>query len=129
MNGEIYQISLSQFYVMMDTCSDEDRENIHKAAELSTEIIVGIFGNQPVCFIGLAPRTLMSDTAYAWMMVTNYGKSHTLLLARYGRGFVAVMLAKYCRIVGHCFDPRSVKWLKSLGAKFVSEIEFEFRRD
>jgi hypothetical protein len=128
MNGEIYQISLGQF-ILMYKFPKNDRDNIIRAAALSSEIIVGMFNGEAVCFIGLAPRTLISDTAYAWMIVTDFGKSHGLLLARYAKSFVETMLLKYRRVTGHCFEPKSVRWLKSLGAEFLSEIEFEFRRD
>jgi hypothetical protein len=128
MNGEIYQISLGQFLVMMDSYPPEDTELIMKSAAMSTEIIVGMYDGRAVCFIGLAPRTLLSDTAYVWMLVTEFGRGHGILLARYGKAFVTTMLLKYPRIVGHCFEARSAKWLLSLGAVFLSEIEFEFRR-
>jgi hypothetical protein len=127
MNAEIYQVSLAQFMKMIG--DHDDREVIHAAARFCSEILVGMFGGSPLCYIGLAPRTLISSEAYAWMLVTSEGEKHPFLLARYARGVLETVLLKYPIIYGHCFNAKSARWLRSLGAEFTSEIEFEFRRD
>lgn len=124
MNVEIYQISAGQFEAMMPEALPEER----KAAKLAAEIIVGLYDEKPLCFIGLIPLTFLSDQAYIWMILTDHGAKHRLLLARYGWGFVKTVLLKYNILRGHCFTPLAVRWLKHLGAVFVSETDFELRR-
>ena len=127
MNAEIYQVSLDQFMAMIADRSD--KETVYAAARFCSEILVGVFGGTPLVFIGLAPRTLLSDEAYAWMLVTPEGEKHPLLLARYATGVLDTILVKYTRIFGHCFSPKSARWLRCLGADFLSETEFEFGRE
>jgi hypothetical protein len=126
MNGEIYQISKEQFCRMLEDIPG--RQYAIASAGVASEIIVGMFGDKPLCYIGLTPKTLISDSAYVWMIVTDEGFKHRFLLARYGKGFVETVLAKYTCIFGYCFSESSARWLKSLGAKFTSENEFEIRR-
>jgi hypothetical protein len=125
MNGEIYQISKEQFIAMVNQPVDK---NLTEAVVLSTDIIVGMFNNQPLCFIGIAPRSLVSDSAYIWMITTDEGKRHSILIARYAKSFVEIVMLKYSFIFGDCFDEKSRNWLRHLGAKFTSLTQFEFRR-
>jgi len=124
MNVEMYQLEKSQFMSMHGEAPLE----VAKAADLSSTILVGIFNSKPLCYIGLIPKTLTSDTAYVWMIVTELGERHPLLLALNAKRVRDRILAKYSCVWGHCFGSKSIAWLTSFGAKFVSEIEFEFRR-
>lgn len=126
MNGEIFEVSFERFGQMLE--ADEGRENTMFMAKLASEILVGMFDDQPLCYIGLIPRTLISSEVYVWLLVTDEGKRHPFILARYARGIVETVLLKYTLMYGHCFNEKSARWLRSLDAEFVSPTEFQFRR-
>lgn len=126
MNAELYQITYSQFESMLGDV--ESRQVNLDAARLSAEIIVGMYGDKPMCFIGFAPVTMLSDQAYVWMLLTAEGHKHPLLFARHAESFLRRALDKYARIFGHCFTTKSAVWLRYLGANFFNDVEFEFRR-
>lgn len=123
---EIFQISENQFINMI--ALRPDAKAVMAAANLSTELIVGMYADAPACYIGLAPRTLLSNEAYIWLIVTEVGEAHTRLLARYSQQFIATTLLKYSILHGHCFTESAKKWLVWLGAEFVGEYEFEIKR-
>ncbi len=123
MNAEIFRVSHAQFMALTG-----HRPEYDVIGKLCEDIIVGMFGGVAMVFIGLSPRTILSTEAYAWMIVTDEGQRHPLLLARYAKGVRDTILGKYSMIYGHCFAERSANWLRSLGATFVSETEFEIRR-
>jgi hypothetical protein len=123
MNLEIFLISKDKFAELI---GDMDGKSAAiAAAGLSAEIIVGMIGDKPIGFVGIAPRTLMSTEAYIWMIANG---EHPYLFNKYGRKFVETITEKYTLLFGHCFNRRSAIWLKYLGAEFISETEFEFRR-
>jgi hypothetical protein len=127
MNGEVFEVSFERFGQMVEVA--EGREIVMFMAKLASEILVGMFDDKPLCYIGLIPRTLISSEVYVWLLVTDEGKQHPFILARYARGIVETVMLKYTLLYGHCFNEKSARWLRSLGAEFVSETEFEFRRD
>jgi hypothetical protein len=124
---EIFQISAEQFETMI--ADDPDAKTAMTAAKFSAELIVGMYNEVPAIYVGLAPRTLLSDDAYIWLIVTEVGAAHGRLLARYSREFIATALLKYSVLRGHCFSPSAAKWLRWLGAEFVGVYEFEIRRN
>lgn len=125
MNGvEIYQVSFDQFVKLRGDASDVELS----AAKLASEIITGIYNGEVLGFVGLVPPTLLSDEAYIWMITTEAGEQHPILLARYGTGLIQTALLKYRELFGHCFNARSARWLKYLGAEFTSETQFVIRR-
>lgn len=126
MNAEIYQVSFGQFADMIG--DRDDRDIVLSAAKLASEIIVGMFNDKPVCYIGLVPRTLLAPDAYIWLIITLEGKQHPFIIGRYGPEIIKTALLKYTKLYGHCFSEPAAKWLRSLGAEFKSEIEFEIRR-
>lgn len=126
MDGVVYSITAAQFEEMIEP--RYHNQVVLSAVNLSIEILVGMYGGQPLCYIGLAPRTLISSEVYAWMIVTEVGEKHPFILARHANAVLDRILSQYSRVFGHCFEPRSVKWLKALGAEFTSATEFEFRR-
>jgi len=125
-NVEIYQISFEQYAQMTEGM--EGREILLSAAKLASEIIIGKYGEEILAFIGLVPPHILSDQAYVWMLTTVEGEAHPILLARYGKGVIDTALAKYRVLFGHCFTARSKYRLTYMGAEFVSETQFEFRR-
>lgn len=124
MNAEIYQVSFEQFASMIG--EHEYRSVILGRAKLATEILVGMLGVTPVMYLGLEPPTLLADEAYVWMIVPQSG--HTYTLAKYAHETLETIMLKYNRLYGHCFEEHSERWLRSLGAEFLSPTEFEIRR-
>lgn len=123
MNAELYQITREQFRELAVPTDVEDA-----AAELASEIIVGMLGGRPLVFIGLCPRTILGNSAYVWMITTHFGFAHPRVLARRASEVLNTILSRYDRIDGHCFDPKSQRWLHALGAGFTEPTRFEFRR-
>ena len=126
MDGVVYTITQREFWNLLDP--KYKTNPLEVAVNLSADLLVGMFNGRPLCFIGLANRTLLSSEAYVWMLVTDYGQEHPLILARHGKSVLQTIMSKYTYIFGHCFNKKSADWLRALGAVFTSEIEFEFRR-
>ncbi len=124
MNSEIYQIDFARFISLQD---DYD-EAVFEAGKLSSEIIVGMYSGRVLCYIGIIPQTFLSESGYVWMIMTDFGEKHRFIIARRTKRALAHVQQKYSRLFGHCFAESSRRWLESLGAKFTSETEFEFRR-
>lgn len=123
MNVEIYQIDEVRFGEMVDS------PEAISAAKLSSDIIVAMFDSQPLCFIGLIPQTMVSESAYVWMITTEAGAEHKLIIARHAREFLNRLYTKYSTLFGHCFELKSENWLRSLGAEFTAANVFELRRE
>lgn len=123
MNGRIYQITREQFQLMANPSFDQA-----EAADLSTKILVGIYANQPLVYVGLIPLSLIDDSAYMWSIVRPEAAEHKVIFGRHAKAVVARILEFYPRLIGHSFEPSAVRWLQSLGAKFLTETEFEIRR-
>lgn len=126
MNAEVYQISFAQFDQMIGPI--ESKPIVLSAAKLASDILVVMYEDGPVCYLGIVPPTLLADHAYIWMMSTPYGESHPYIFGRYGRKIMETILLKYRIVFGDCFSQKSASWLKRIGAEFVSETRFEFRR-
>lgn len=126
MNAEIYEVSFEQFTSMIS--EHPYRKIVLSAAKLCSEILVGMYAGKPLIYLGISPPTLLADECYAWMVVTDEGAVHPFILARYARGVRDTILLKYTRIYGDCFEEKSARWLRSLGAEFTSATQFEIRR-
>lgn len=123
MNGRIYQITREQFQLMANPSFDQA-----EAADLSTRILVGIYANQPLVYVGLIPLTLLDDSAYMWSIVRPEAAEHKVIFGRHAKAVVARILEFHPRLIGHCFTESSARWLRSLGATFLTDTEFEIRR-
>jgi hypothetical protein len=123
---EIFEISFDAYAKRMAGVPGE--EVLLSAAKLATDLIVATYGEETLVYIGLIPPTLLSDEAYIWMLTTEAGHRHPILLARYARGFIDTALTKYRALYGHCFEPKSAHWLRYLGAEFHTETQFKIRR-
>lgn len=122
MSVEIYSLDFNQF---------RDRVTAPEAlsaAKLSSDLIVAMYNSRPLCFLGLIPKTMISDSAYIWMITTLHGYTHSLIIARHAKEMLGQLQTKYSVLFGHCFEVKSKRWLKSLGAEFVAANVFELRR-
>lgn len=103
---------------------------------LKSQVVwVGYEDNKVLCYLGLIPPTLLSDTAYLWLNVTEHMQAHVFIFVRYSQRVVEDMLDQFPRIIGHCelANHRAQRWLRWLGATFGEPIDdkalpFEIRR-
>lgn len=86
---------------------------------------LGKIDGEFACIWGLIPPTLLSSTAYLWLLVGEPVDRHKFVFVRHSQIEIRRMLDIYPTIVGHCDvrHKRSMQWLKWLGAKFAMPNE------
>lgn len=86
---------------------------------------IGYYDQLAVCAWGLVPPTLLSDSAYLWMITLEVPEGAEFLLVRHSQIEIRKMLKMYPLIVGHCEigAERSIRWLRWLGAKFGEPVK------
>ncbi len=106
---------------MGDKLTDEGRKNLAKCSDCTTTVWAGYVDEELVCIWGLVPPTLLSEMAYLWLHTTEGVKDHEFIFVRRSQRAIQEVLKMYPLIVGHCEvgSPRSVRWLKWLGAVFA----------
>lgn len=111
----------------------EHREILLRSVKNATHLWIGTHYETILCFFGLNPPTLLSDTAYLWLYSTPAMQGRTVSLIRHSKRAVQEWHSLYSCIVGHCHcdKPRSLAWLRMIGAEFGeptgSVIPFEIR--
>ena len=68
--------------------------------------------------VGVTSVTLLSDTAYLWIVTTKVVEEHPFVFARYSQMFIRSLLQQQYTSIQGCVDPqftKSVRWLKWLG--------------
>jgi hypothetical protein len=98
----------------------ERKATLHRCIMASSVVWTGYADDEPICMWGLVPPTLLSASAYLWLLTTEQIKDHQFALVRHSQIEMEKMLEAYPLIVGHCDlrHPNSVRWLKWLGAVF-----------
>lgn len=136
MNGVLKEIDLETMRDLIsqqpsDSIDDTSRKILLASGEASRTLYAGTIGDKLLCFVGLAPPTLLSDRAYLWLYVTPDVANHKVMFGRHAIRLVMAMKQVYPIIVGHCDNGRSIAWLRSLGATFLEPqgpiIPFEIR--
>lgn len=96
------------------------RECIHR----SVDIRQGLLNGKVACAWGLIPPTLLSDTAYLWLLTTDIVVEHKFLFIRHSQRYIEEALKKYPTIIGDVIgDNRSaMRWLQWLGAEFAPQV-------
>lgn len=104
--------------------SPVDQETILRSIMNSSRTWAGLVDNKLVAMWGLIPPTLMSDTAYLWLVTTKHLRGHQFLFIRHSQRAVEAMLEDYEEIVGHTLieNRPAQQWLRWLGAKFGDPI-------
>ena len=111
----------------------ENEKLLRQCLRLSEVSWVGMVDGEVLCFYGLIPPSLISDTAYLWLQTAPALNEHVFTFVRNSQIVIRDMLKYYPRIVGDCrlVDDRAIVWLKWLGATFGSptatHIPFEIR--
>jgi hypothetical protein len=88
----------------------------------STDVRYGYVDNQCACVWGLIPPTLLSGSAYLWLLTTDLVEQHKFLFVRHSQRWIEEALQVYPTIIGDWIpgDPRSRRWLEWLGAEFAA---------
>ncbi len=102
---------------------------------VSQMIRVGKVDDIISCIWGLIPPSFISTKAYLWLLTTDQTSAHQFHLVRHSQLEIARLLDYYDIIIGHCStkQPKSIRWLKWLGAEFndpdeLGRLPFQIRR-
>jgi hypothetical protein len=90
---------------------------IDMSIRLSFDPIAAVAPEGLVCLFGVAPVTLLSDTAAPWLLGTDLMTRRAREALRTARGYLVWARQRYPRLVNHV-DARntpSVRWLSALG--------------
>jgi hypothetical protein len=113
---------------------ENEKDNFERCLMLSSDLWVGIVNEELICFWGLAPSTLLSNSAHLWLYTVEALKKHEFVFVRKSQLVVEAMLDLYPTITGYTDRRRSkaIRWLKWLGAEFGhpegDDIPFVIRR-
>lgn len=87
---------------------------------ISEEVFFGEIDGAPACVWGLIPPTILSESAYLWLLCTDVVSDHTFVFVRKSQIVMEELRKRYPLIVGNCVasDTKAIRWLKWLGAEF-----------
>lgn len=107
----------------------EDLEEMEEAAERSKTLIAGMYEGKLMCILGFVPGSLVSDTAYAWLLTTDAALDHPVVYGRYTKRVLAKVKETYPRLVGICLKDNKLSkaWLERLGAKVIDHTPVSWR--
>lgn len=88
----------------------------------SIEIRQGLVDGKLACVWGLIPPTLLSDSAYLWLLTTPLVAEHKFLFVRHSQIHIQELLKTYPKIIGDVGNQQAKRWLEWLGAKFHKQI-------
>ena len=90
----------------------------------SIEIRQGLLDGEIACAWGLIPPTLLSDTAYLWLLTTDIIAEHKFLFVRHSQRYIESALKAYPTIIGDVIghNPSARRWLQWLGAEFAPMV-------
>ena len=85
----------------------------------SLELWVGKIDGKIACVFGLIPPTILSDTAYLWLLTTDAVDEHTFRFVRHSQRWMEEVLNRYSGVQGHVeqYNRKAIRWLKWLGAE------------
>lgn len=116
MNAELHPLRQDQLAVIVH-CWPE-RAAIIGCARLADPLFIALLGPTLLGFVGLIPRSTLSDTAYVWVQVAPDARHHRLAIARLAHRWLPIIHTRYPNLHGHCFNASARRWLRSLGAMF-----------
>ena len=104
--------------------SDNEYENLQRYLARTTMMWGGEIDGDIVCVFGVAPPTLISDSAMLWLWATDKVKDHEFIFVRRSQIIVKELLTQYSKLRGMCVreSTRSIRWVKWLGGKFGEPI-------
>ena len=86
----------------------------------SSEIYYGMVDGKVACVWGFIQPTILSSTAYLWLLTTDIAAQHKFLLVRHSQMFIEEALKTWPTIIGNCAidDEKAIRWIKWLGGRF-----------
>ena len=86
----------------------------------SIEVRQGLVDGKVACAWGLIPPTVLSNTAYLWLLTTDIIAEHKFLFIRHSQRYIEEALKKYPTIIGDVIghNPPARKWIQWLGGEF-----------
>jgi|SRR5580693_785470 hypothetical protein len=86
----------------------------------SIEIRQGLVDGKIACVWGLIPPTVLSTTAYLWLLTTDIIAEHKFLFVRHSQRYIEEALKKYPTIIGEVIghNPSASRWIHWLGGEF-----------
>lgn len=86
----------------------------------SIEIRQGLVDGKVACVWGLIPPTILSNTAYLWLLTTDIIAEHRFLFVRYSQRYIEEALKIYPTIIGDVVghNTSAKKWIQWLGGEF-----------
>lgn len=96
---------------------------------------VGQINGDLACAWGLIPPTILSDTAYIWLITTPLVEEHKFIFTRHSQLIVEQILQRYSTVCGECLrdDVGAIRWVKWLGGKFEfpegKKVRFVIRKE
>lgn len=87
---------------------------------------VGKVDGKVACVWGLIAPSVLSDTAYLWLLTTDLVDEHKFMFIRWSQRYIEKMLVIYPHIIGNADTrfPNNIRWLKFLGATFAEPEGF-----
>ena len=99
-------------------------ETMQECMKRSVEVRYGLIDGEVACVWGLIPPTILSDTAYLWLLTTDVVARKKFLFIRYSQIYVEHALRSFPIIVGDCManNASAIRWLRWLGAEFHNPV-------
>ena len=97
----------------------EPAEMLCEAIRKSSQSYVGLLNGEAVVLWGVEARTILSDTAFMWMVTTPVVEAHPIPFVRRAAVFIRSVLAEHGQVEGTVVTSNTiaVKWVTWLGAE------------
>lgn len=114
--GDVYEVIRRSSVKDIPEAERVMRECLYR----SIEIRQGLVDGKVACIWGMIPPTLLSTTAYLWLLTTDLVEAHKFLFVRHSQRYVEEALKVFPTIVGDVVlpNPAAQRWLRWLGAEF-----------
>ncbi len=122
----ISNIPLSEVLRRSPACGLPDAEaTLREAVNRSIEVRYGLLDGEVACMWGLIPPSLLSTTAYLWLLTTDIIAEHKFLFIRHSQRWMEDALKTYPIIIGDVLvsNAPARKWLDWLGAEFSAPFQ------
>lgn len=102
----------------------EAEEILRDCMYRSIEVRLGLVDGKVACIWGMIPPTLLSSTAWLWLLTTDIIAENKFLFIRHSQRYIEEALLIYPTILGDCLvdNVSARRWLKWLGAEFAQPV-------
>ena len=125
MRSSIHRASKADIYELIrfygeDKFDETQVAFFRKCVTNAAQLYVGFVDDEVVCFWGLIPPSLLSDSAYLWLYTAEELKGNEFVFVRQSQIAVREMLLHYTEVIGHteAGNTKGIRWLRWLGAEF-----------